>query len=270
MLESIALKIVKSTQSWFSRHVLIYSPTLLEDSCECLQRPEFSSQGSHDKNVNGKNYLIYWQRFCMAFFHSYSEKSWWHPGCDRGVNPCERRECGSHADVYLPWQRDSFVYCLRTKSQSATGTNMEHNELEWTKSVARSPWIPPFTGWRRRWQSMSLSLSRRYVMVEQLLSLSGYRLVNRLVVLGVLRGSCFLGRGVWALECSWIQFSGTFQNWIQELSILKALQFNFDFRSFRIPDDIRTITNLSSSKSALKTHLFRSYFNGIFLIDVTF
>ena len=50
--------------------------------------------------------------------------------------PVSGRESGSHADVHLPWHRDSFVYQLRTRNQSTTRTRLERNELVGRSSLA--------------------------------------------------------------------------------------------------------------------------------------
>ena len=55
----------------------------------------------------------------------------WHPGCDRWVNPCERWECGSHADVNLSlrawncWGLVYDVYDANTRWQIMTSWRSE-------------------------------------------------------------------------------------------------------------------------------------------------
>ena len=48
----------------------------------------------------------------------------------------DKGECGSHADVYMPWQRHSLVYQLRIRSQSTTGTSLDCEEFAGRRCVA--------------------------------------------------------------------------------------------------------------------------------------
>ena len=43
-----------------------------------------------------------------------------------------------NVEVHVPWQRDSLVYQLRTRSQSTTWTSLEHDEFAGRRCVALS------------------------------------------------------------------------------------------------------------------------------------
>ena len=58
----------------------------------------------------------------------------------------------SFADVHLPWQRDSLVYQLGTRSQWTTGSSLERDEFAGRRFVALPIFVQKDEG-----QSLSLA-----------------------------------------------------------------------------------------------------------------